>query len=96
MNNIENNRLEQILSQASGQLNTLMMERSSDIQNAWNETIEEAQENEKEKLPPLKLSMSVVVDLEKDVVESALRFTCAYTSKLCATLPDPNQPTLPI
>lgn len=72
-----------------------MAARSQDIEKAWMETIEEAQENQ-EKFPDLKLTFAVVVNLEKEKVETALRFTCAYCSKISETLPDPNQPDLPL
>lgn len=94
MKDINNQRLGQILDKAADQLKTLMHERGDDIQKAWNETIEEAHENEKDSLPALKLGLGVTVDLEDDSVESTIRFNCAYTSKVSSKLPDPNQPEL--
>lgn len=94
MNNVNNERLEQFLDTAAEQIKTLMHERAEDIQKAWNETIEESHEAGKETLPPLKLGLAVVVDLEEEKVESTIRFNCVYTSKLSSKLPDPNQPDL--
>ena len=96
MNEITNQRLGQILDQAAEQLKTLMHERVDDIQRAWNETIEEAHENEKESLPALKIGLGVSVDLEDDSVESVIRFSCAYTSRVSSKLADPDQMELPV
>lgn len=96
MKEVTNQRLEQILDEAASQIKELAHERANDVQKAWNETIEESHESGKETLPPLKLSFSVVVDLEEEKVESEIKFNCAYKSKICTKFPDPNQPDLPM
>ena len=51
MKEVTNQRLQQILSKAISQAQELTGEREEDIQKAWNETIQEAHDNDKEKLP---------------------------------------------
>lgn len=76
------------------QVRELLVEREADILKAWNENIEEAQENEKN-FPPLKIGITATVDLEAAKIETAIRFTAVYQSTITSELPDPNQMELP-
>ena len=76
------------------QVETCLVERESDILEAWHENIEEANENEK-KFPPLKLSIASSVDLEANAIETSVSFTVKYTATVKDALPDPDQGLLP-
>ena len=71
-----------------------LYDREDDILKAWHENIEEAQQNDK-KFPPLKLGITATVDLEESKIETTLRFTAVYQSRIEAEIADPNQPDLP-
>lgn len=86
--------MESFIEKIQSQTGTILRERSADILRAWHENIEEAQECEKP-LPPLKLAISAVVDLEDNAVSTELRFSVVYKTKLTSPLPDPNQLDLP-
>ena len=95
MKKISNERMEAFTDTIIDQVRELLSERQDDILKSWHENIEEAQEAEKD-FPPLKLSIAVSVDLDANAIESQVSFTTKYTSKLKASLPDPNQPELPM
>lgn len=92
---VSNERMATFRQSIVQQVNELLAEREDDMLTAWQENIEEAQNNEKDSLPPLALSISAQVDLEKNNITTKLGFTAKYSSQLVATLPDPNQPELP-
>lgn len=92
--NLSNARMDSFIDTITAQVGELLRERSADILRAWQENIEEAQESEK-KFPPLKLAITGMVDLEGSKIETSVRFTATYQSILSATLPDPDQATLP-
>lgn len=95
MKHINNERMQAFIETAKSQVGILLTERGDDMLAAWHENIEEAQSaDEKASIPPLKLSISVAVDLEKNAIETALSFTVKHQSKLKCDLPDPNQPGL--
>lgn len=71
-----------------------LFEREDDILKAWQENIQEANDNE-DKFPPLKLSIAATVDLEANKVETSVTFTTRYKTTVSEMLPDPNQPELP-
>lgn len=97
MKHITNERMDAFIATISSQVRTLLHERGDNMLAAWHENMEEAQSaDEKASLPPLKLSISATVDLEKNSVESVLSFTVKRQSKIKADLPDPNQPELPM
>lgn len=83
-----------ILATISKQVHTALQERGDDILKAWQESIYEANENE-DKFPNLKLSMSATVDLDKSSIETSLTFTTRYKSTISEAIPDPNQPEFP-
>ncbi len=92
---ISQKRMDAFLDTICNQARELLHERKDDILQAWHENIEEAMSNEK-KFPPLRISLSAIVDLENAVIETTSRFSAVYTSSLKAALPDPNQLQLPI
>ena len=97
MAHINNDRMAAFIATISSQVTTLLNERGDDMLAAWHENMEEAQSaDEKAPMPPLKLSISATVDLEKNSIETGLAFTVKHQSKLKADLPDPNQPELDI
>ena len=91
-----NELMESIIKDIQSQLKTSMFERMDDMLTAWQDSIEEAQANEEEALPPLKLSMSASANIDKQLVETSLKFAVTYQSKTAHPMPDPNQPELPI
>lgn len=92
-NNITNDRMEAFISTIAKQAAVVMQERADDMLRAWQENIEEAQNNEG-KFPVLKLSLSASVDLESARIETSLTFSTRYKCTVSAQLPDPSQPTL--
>lgn len=92
--NLTNARMAAFTTAICMQVRELLVEREADILKAWNENIEEAQENEKN-FPPLKIGISATVDLEAAKIETAIRFTAVYQSSISQALPDPNQPEIP-
>ncbi len=90
---IGNERMDAFCNSIGKQVAELLHERSDDILKAWQESIEEAQNNE-DKFPPLKLSIGATVDIEAAKIETALSFTTRYKSTVSSPLPDPNQPEL--
>ena len=92
--NIERSRLAQFCDTIIMQAREALYDREEDILKAWHENIEEAQQNDK-KFPPLKLSIGATVDLEESKIETTLRFTAVYQSRIEAEIEDPNQPDLP-
>lgn len=91
---IEKSRLAQFCDTIIMQAREALYDREDDILKAWHENIEEAQQNDK-KFPPLKLGISATVDLEESKIETTLRFTAVYQSRIEAEIEDPNQPDLP-
>lgn len=91
---IEKSRLAQFCDTIIMQARSALYDREDDILKAWHENIEEAQQNDK-KFPPLKLAISATVDLEESKIETTLRFTAVYQSRIEAEIADPNQPDLP-
>lgn len=83
-----------IVEQVLSQVTRAMHGRSDDMLVAWNKNMEEATEND-DKLPALKLTVGVTIDLEKGSAKTVLGFTVAYRESICEPLPDPNQPLLP-
>ena len=77
---ISNARMSEFISTIVRQVETCLVERESDILEAWHENIEEANENEK-KFPPLKLSIASSVDLEANAIETSVSFTVKYTDR---------------
>ena len=97
MKTITNERMSAFIETIKEQVETLLTERGDDMLNAWHENMEEAQSGDGEAaMPPLKLSISATVDLEKSIIETGLAFTVKHQSKIKASLPDPNQPELEI
>lgn len=92
---ISNERMAAFIQTIIRQVETQLHERSDNILGAWQENIEEAHNNEKDALPPLKLSITATVDIEKCSISTQLSFTAKYTSTVSTPLPDPNQPELP-
>jgi len=83
-----------ILETVAEQARELLHERAEKMLAAWNENIEEAHENDDD-FPPLKLSVAVTVNLEKNNIETALAFTTRYKATTNCSLPDPDHPDLP-
>lgn len=94
MSHISNERMDAFISTISKQVKTVLQERGDDILKAWHESIQESVDNE-DKFPPLKLSLSATIDLEKNQAETQLTFTTRYKSSIAESLPDPNQPEFP-
>lgn len=95
MNNIvSNTRMAAFREEIISQVKELLCEREEDILTAWQSNIEEAHNNAKDKIPPLKLSIGATIDLEDNTISAQLTFTAKYTSTICKVLPDPNQPEL--
>jgi len=92
---VSNDRMDSFIETITEQAREVMRERASDILKAWHENIEEAEANDKG-FPPLKLAVGAVVDLEAGTIETTVRFTTTYQSSLKSTLPDPDQPELPM
>jgi hypothetical protein len=90
---ITNQRMDAFCTEIVRQLRELITLRSPDILHAWQENILEAQNNE-DKFPPLKLSISATVDLDSAKIETMLAFTARYKTTFSSPLPDPNQPEL--
>ena len=91
---INHGRLKEFCDTIIMQAREVLYEREEDILKAWHENIEEAQCAGKD-FPPLKLGIGATVDLENNTIETTLRFTAVYQSKLSTEIPDPNQPELP-
>lgn len=91
---IEKSRLAQFCDTIIMQAREALYDREDDILKAWHENIEEAQQNDK-KFPPLKLGISATVDLEESKIETTLRFTAVYQSRIEAEIADPDQQELP-
>jgi len=90
-----NERMKYFIETIIDQTRELLNERADDMLAAWQENIEEAQENEKEEVPPLKVSIGATVDIEKNRIETQIKFTAVYQSKIGVTMQDPNQPDIP-
>lgn len=93
MQKVSNERMDAFIVAIANQTKAALCERSEDLLKAWQENIEEAQENEKD-FPPLKIGIAATVDLEADTVTTEIRFSVTYKCKLSSPLPDPNQPDL--
>lgn len=93
---ISNERMEAFLDTIANQVREALSERADDMLESWHENIEEAMDNDDEKFPPLKIGIAATVDLDGAKIETKLRFSTVYQTKLSASLPDPNQPELPI
>lgn len=90
---VSNERMESFIKTITEQARVAMSERAEDMLKAWHENIEEAQVNET-KFPPLKVGISAEVNLEKNRIETTVRFTATYQSSISTEIPDPNQPEL--
>lgn len=95
MDNIKNERLEQFIEVIIEGLRASLFARSEDILKSWNSNMEEACENEAA-LPPLSLSMSAKVDLEKNNISTKLRFSSTFMEVTFNDIKDPNQSELPL
>lgn len=94
MSHISNERMVAFQNEIVRQVREVLFEREEDILKAWQENIEEAQNNE-DKFPPLKLSIAATVDIEAAKIETTLTFTTRYKTSVHSSLPDPNQPEFP-
>lgn len=94
-NTISNGRLKMFCDTILTQAREALYERENDILRAWHENIEEANAAGKD-FPPLKLAIGATVDIEANTIETTLRFTAVYQSKISGEIPDPNQLQLPI
>jgi hypothetical protein len=90
---LSNERMGSFIETIINQARVAMSERAEDMLKAWHENIAEAHENET-KFPPLKISISAEVNLEKNRIETTIRFTSTYQSSVSTEIPDPNQPEL--
>ena len=91
---ITNERFASFCETLAEQANTVIHERADKMLETWQESMQEATEND-EDLPPLKFSLSCSVDLAKNRVETKISFATRYTLTESDELPDPNQPEIP-
>lgn len=87
-------KLQAIADQAAKNLLALVQEGEKDILKAWAACVEEAQVQEQK--PKLRLTFTITLDLDKDQAEHDLTFGIRHRLSAVASIPDPNQPLLPL
>jgi hypothetical protein len=91
---MNNKKLEAIANKAADDLKALIKESEDKIIEAWDAVTDDAQENET--APKFKLGLAITLDLDADKMESALTFSIRRKLTVECTIPDPNQPPLPM
>ncbi len=96
MNNthITNQRMDAFITSIAKQAKELLHERADDMLASWQENIEESQNNDDKKFPPLKVSIGATVDIESAKIDVEIKFSSTFKSKSSVSLPDPDQPEL--
>lgn len=89
-----NEKLEAIATKASADLAVLIKEGEEKILEAWDAAVAEAQDNETK--PKFKLAFAIDLDLDADVMSTKLSWGIKHTLTVNATIPDPNQTSLPL
>ena len=89
-----NKKLEAIANKASADLLALIKDGEAKILEAWNSAEEEAQIQESK--PKFKLGLAIVLDLDKDTMDTSLSFGIKHTLTISGEMPDPTQPKLPL
>lgn len=79
---LDNSRLEQITELAAADVRTLIAESEREILKDYHTVVEEAQDDEKEKMPCLKLSFAVTFDPEKNTVVTNLSWSVKKTRSM--------------
>jgi hypothetical protein len=89
---LDNSRLEQITELVAADVRTLIAESEREILADYATVVEEAQDEEKEKMPPLKLSYAATFDPEKNTVVTKLSWSVKKTRSMDHVLEeDPEQ-----
>lgn len=93
---ISNERLAQIASEAAKKLPELMSERESDILSDFHAAVQDAHDDEDAKMPKLKLGFKLEYDLQTNALGLSLQWTVSRKTSDVVLLEDPNQQQLPL
>ena len=89
-----NDKLASIAAAACTDLAALIRDGEKRILEAWAACEEEARDNEAK--PKMKLGFSITLDLEADKMQTELSFGVRHKLTHDQSIPDPNQPDLPM
>lgn len=84
-----NPKLKAIADKAASDLIQLITDGEEKILDAWNNCEEEAQAQES--TPKFKLGIALVLDLDKDTMQTSLSFGVKHTLTIAGGIPDPAQ-----
>jgi hypothetical protein len=91
---MKNEKLAGIIAKAGDDLKAYAEEHEDKILEAWYAAEEEAADNETK--PKFKLGFGIVLDLDKNTMETVLTWAVRHKASSTCQIPDTNQPGLPL